>query len=247
MALGTTRQQTISFHGGSKQGETEMRKTAIALFLTVLIALPTLALADTQVETDSYEGITDVYATLTVPQFDGMYPLTSITIAVTGYAEGEFFYENTGPFGGFNFALNEFTFEVVLGGELNPDGWEIIGGELLFDAIVETPPSGSIFVEAFDGIIDYAGPSGVTYPYSSTNDWTMEITQDNPLYGDFIGDGNVDFSVMCLVWQSITIFGADNDWGTSTIAGFDMTVTYDFDGSVATEPTSFGGIKAMFR
>ena len=224
-----------------------MRKTVIALLLTVMIALPSLALAGTQVYTDSYTGVTDVYTTLTVPQFPADQALNSITIAVNGHGEGSFFYENVGAFGGFNFALNEFTFEFVLGGELNPDNWEIIGGDLLFDAIVETPPSGTIWVEAFDGVIDYAGPSGITYPYETSNDWTMEITSDNPLFASFVGDGTVDFSAMCLIWQSITIFGADNNWGTSTTAGFDLVLTYDYEGTVATESTSFDGIKALYR
>jgi len=179
---GTTRQKISSFHWGSKQGEIVMRKTVIALFLTVIIALPTLALADTQVVTDSYEGLTDVYATLTVPQFGTGQTLNSVTIDATGWGDGYLFYENTGLFGGFNMSLNEFTFEFVLGGELNPDNWEIVGGDLLFDVIEELPPSGTIFVEEFDGVIDYAGPSGATFPYSTSHDWTMEITPDNPLF-----------------------------------------------------------------
>ncbi len=224
-----------------------MRKSVIALFLIVMIALPTLALADTQVVTDSYEGLTDVYATLTVPQFGTGQTLNSVTIAATGWGDGYLFYENTGLFGGFNMSLNEFTFEFVLGGELNPDNWEIVGGDLLFDVIEELPPSGTVFVEEFDGVIDYAGPSGATFPYSTSHDWTMEITPDNPLFANFVGDGDVDFSVMCLTWFSVTIYGADNDWGLHTEAGFDVSVTYDYDGAVPTETTSFGGIKALYR
>ena len=227
-----------------------MRKLAMTVLITLMMVLPIASMGATIVHTDSVDGLTDLFATLTVPQFDGTYPLNSITIEANTWLDGAISFENmnTAATGGFNVTGNWFDGWLVLGGELNPGNWEIIGGETLFEYHDEGDPSGAIWLETYDGVLDYAGPSGTVFPYgTSHDDWTMTITPDSPLFADFIGTGNVDFSCMTWIWTDMSIFGPVYSMEWNTTAGYGITVTYDFDSAVATEESSFGSVKALFR
>jgi len=183
-----------------------MRKTAMTVLITLMMVLPIASMGATIVHTDSSAGLTDHFATLAVPQFDGMYPLISITIEATGWLDGFMGYENTNltASGGFNLVSNDFDGELHLGGVLDPDNNQIVGGDLLFEYHDAGDPSGAVFVGAFDGIIDYAGTSGATLPYGTSNPFSMTLVPGDPLVENFYGDGNVEFSGMGLIWTSIT-------------------------------------------
>ncbi len=222
----------------------------MTVLITLIMVLPIASMGATIVVTDSVSGLTDHYGTLTVPQFDGMYPLNSITIEATGWLDGFLGYENTNltASGGFNLVSNDFDGWLYLGGE-HGEGFQapVTGGDLLFEYHDAGDPSGAVFVGAFDGIVDYAGTSGASLPYGTSNPFSMTLTPDNPLVASFYGDGTVDFSVLGWIWTSVTIYGADNSWELSTTAGWDITVTYDFDTAVAIEASTFGSVKALFR
>ena len=227
-----------------------MQKKAMAILLIVMVALPTLALAQTQIETDSSAGITDHFTHLNVPQFNGDYPLNSITITASSWIVGDLHYENLGSWmGGVQMTDNWCIYEVVLGGVLDGDNDDIIGGDVLVEEyyVVGDIMESKVFVEAFDGVIDYAGLSGFVHNYDDYQVNTVVITPDNPLFAAFIGDGEVQFSAQARVYQGVSISGADYDWGLSTQAGYDLTVIYDYIGAVATETVAFGGIKALYR
>jgi len=100
-------------------------------------------------------------------------------------------------------------------------------------------------VTAFDGVIDFGGTSGRTYSGLSGDAQDTECTSAAADLALFSGTGNIGLPIVA----SGTSYGsgAGNlilQFSTSASAG--ATVTYTYDCSTGTEPSTWGRIKTLF-
>lgn len=210
--------------------------------LTILLVLAAAACAQAAVETHtvtvSNNGLTDFYATLDIPQHNVALEgdLVSVEIAITADIDGYFFVENLGAGGG-GWQINELTWTFT---------GDMLGGNVLSHSTTVTQPFTSL--TAYDGVTDYAGTSGATFPYHEDNAAALNWMPGDAGFASFDGTGTVPLDVATTVWTSHTVYGGSNTSGFSTNTTWTATVTYTYDPlSVATEVSSWGRVKTLFR
>jgi hypothetical protein len=159
-----------------------------ALAALIICFASTQAAAGTTTDSDTTGLIlTDFSETLSVDQFDSsLGTLTQVTLTVSGQLQGAGKYENSN-----SYAVND-TMRYLLDQALDVT-W--LSGTLLGvdQNLDNTIP---VVADPFDGVVDYAGPSGYTEPANTQSDSQIYVFT---LPGDlaaFIGSGTVDFSAI---------------------------------------------------
>ncbi len=196
-----------------------MRKTLLLTLTIVVCLVATGVAADTVQYTSNLIPNTLCDwgpLNLTVSKFDasGGATLNSVTLNFYGSVAGTIKYENKGSAG-------------TITGHLQAN-------ESLYDTsnvlLLSTTPSAirSDALPAYDGVTDFAGPSGRTYTGvtgSATGNWTSAT----PLYlAMFTGPGSISLPTYASASSYVT-GGGNVSYRFTTLAGAYMTVTYDYD------------------
>lgn len=171
---------------------------------------------------------------ITVPKFNpALGTLNTIVFSMTGFVGGTAKVENTSPSSGADTKLT-----LASGLTLTRPG----GGPAL---VVATPIVINTFSAApFDGVVDFAGPSGVTILGllgSKFNRFNYDSAADKAL---FTGAGTIDLPLSAVGASRAT-------GGGSTISLFDteargeVTVTYRYSSAAVPEPRVYGAVGAL--
>lgn len=216
-----------------------MRRLLPFFALAALLAASSVALAATEIETVSVSanGLTDLHATLNIPQFDPVKgALLNVTIQVAATLDGYFYYENLGTgTGGYRILENTWTFAAAL------QGVSLVGDT----GTMSTP---SVLLTAFDGIEDYAGTSGATVPYSDTASASGIYLPADAGFAGFKGTATLPMAVATTIWTSYSAYGGLTHSGLHTDAGWTVTVSYEYvPATVAVENLTWSGVKSLFR
>lgn len=200
-----------------------------------------LPLASAQADVISFNASVPLQSTnftsnLSVPKFNSaLGTLTKVEFTLEGHVEGEAKFESLDA--------EPATVEMELAASIaiqRPD----------FTVLVISLPTASTsdLVTAFDGLIDFGGTSGKTYPALSADDIEMSSTVNPVDLALFTGAGNISLPVEAL-GQS-TGSGAGNlllQFSTSASAELEVKYTY----TPVPEPATLGlcmlGGLSMFR
>lgn len=210
--------------------------------LTIVLALSFAATAYAAVETHTVTvtngGLTDFHATLNIPQhyeaLEG--DLLSVEIAITANIDGHFYVENLSASSG-GWRINELTWTFT---------GDMLGSNVLSHGTTVAEPFHAL--SGYDGTQDYAGTSGATFPYYEDNTANLAWNPGDAGFASFGGTGTVPLNVSTTVWTSHSVFGGSSVSGFSTNSTWTAVVTYTYDPlSVATEISSWGTVKSLFR
>jgi hypothetical protein len=135
------------------------------------------------------------------------------------------------------------------GYRINENTWnfsaDFQGGSLI--ATGETVTEPLTFVDAYDGVTDYDGPSGATVPYHGTATTTVGYLPGDADFWDFEGLGTLPLDVATNIFSSYTVYGSPTTSGLHTETTWTATVTYTYDPAVAAETKTWGEVKSLYR
>lgn len=153
---------------------------------------------------------------LQVPGFDAsLGTLTGVELTYSGEIWQSLFFENTSPSSSATYDL--LTLTTLTFGE--------VGGPVLIDNTASpTSFHKSGVVGRFDGTLDSAGTSGVTF----NQDTVMNGVYNDPNLAGYISSGPIGFSATTLGSFSMTASGGNNSAGVSTSAAVDLQVEYSY-------------------
>jgi hypothetical protein len=214
-----------------------MRRLLPFLALVAFLTASSVVLAETEIHHVSASGLTDLHATLDIPQFDPVKgDLLNVTVHAAGTVDGYFYYENlsAGP-GGYRILENTWTFAATLQG---------VG------LVSDTGTMSTPFVArtAFDGVEDYAGTSGATVPYSDTTSASRVYLPADTGFAGFQGTATLPMDVATTIWTSYSAAGGLSHSGLHTDASWTVTVSYEYYPAVVnSENLTWGGVKTLFR
>ncbi len=214
-----------------------MRRLLPILAFAAILAASSVVFAETEIHTVAAGGLTDLHATLDIPQFDPVKGvLLNVTIQVAATLDGYFYYENLGTgTGGYRILENSWTFAAAL------QGVSLVG-----DAGTMSTPF--VARTAFDGVEDYAGTSGATVPYSDTASAAETYLPADTGFAGFQGTSTLPMDVATTIWTSYSAYGGTTHSGLHTDASWTVTVCYEYVPSVvASENLTWGGVKSLFR
>ena len=211
-------------------------------FVAVLLLAATTAFSQAQADSVTYTMSTSTpylttspytLASMSVPKFNlpGQC-LTSVCVSLSTQAYGYVGLEN---FDNFPKTVNTtFAAQVVL---LRPD---------LTSLLTLTPTMSLVFpLASYDGVADYDGSSGLTASGLSVTAANTVCLTAAPELALFTGVGVANLP--CTAVNASTQSGA-NSWtfGVQVAAELSLTYTY-LDCTVAEEPSTWGGVKSLFR
>jgi hypothetical protein len=208
--------------------------------LSVLLALG-LASISAAAGTVSYVASvplqsTNWSTTLSIPKFNaGTGVLASVTVEVRDSLVHEVQFENTSPSSSSTFSDSTYATVDVL----RPASTSLV------TAIAKYYKTATVGV--FDGTIDYAGTSGVTF--GGLVDYVMS-TSTTTAASDlalFSGTGNIDLPCQAVAYFRFGYSGGNAHYSLSTQAAAYVVVTYTYTNSTAAQTTSWGRIKSLYR
>ena len=213
----------------------------LRLCLSVLLLL-CLGAAVGVADTVSYSAsvplqTTNWASTLTLPQLDpGLGALTGVAIEVRDSLVVTIQYENRSPNSGST--LRDSVYATV--DVLKPTSGSYV------TAISQLYQTGSVGI--FDGVVDYAGTSGVTFAdlvdYTS---WSSALTAPADLAA-FAGTGSVSLPCQAVGRAFLSSTGGNNTHIVRTKAAALVIVTYTFDPThVAARSRTWGALKGLYR
>jgi uncharacterized repeat protein (TIGR01451 family) len=192
---------------------------AVLALVTVVNVAP--AAASTQIETVTVPPTdTDYTQTVDIPQFDqanGI--LRSVDIELTAAVEGIMQIENLSE-------SSDSTGTVTLAATITVSSVD--------DPSVTVTPAfpaddEAFALEIFDGTIDFAGPSGMSFPDLNGSDSVTATFTDPADLAVFIGTGTSPFSVDALATSAAAATGGNIELVFTTLASAEINVTYQFD------------------
>jgi hypothetical protein len=210
-----------------------VRTLSAGLLVLGLLAAPVLA--DQVVYTASIPlSTTNWSQTMSIPKFDqAPCTLDSICFELLGHVEG------TAKFESLDAAPTTVTMNLAATIKLNrPNNTPLVTCIPLVQTIDN--------VTAFDGVIDFGGTSGKTYTGLSGNDTESACVSSPADIALFTGPGNILLPTTAVGSSSGS--GAGNlilQFATSASAG--VQVTYFYHCPTATEQTTWGSVKQLFR
>ncbi len=182
---------------------------------------------------DAYSGTFDISEVLSVPQFNPLQgTLLNVTIDYGINADGSVGLENKNATTGGNRTLRTFinpTSEPdnVTHGDLKLN----LGATTLASVDWNVANTYTMYLAAFDGVVDYAGASGFSAVYLAEAD-SGSAFYDSGL-ASFVGNGTVDFDLIGSAWGVLSD-GSNVSMMMSTIGAGDVTVTYEYTPEPAT-------------
>lgn len=214
-----------------------MRRLLPILAFAAILAASSVVLAETETHTVAASGLTDLHATLDIPQFDPVKGvLLNVGIQVAATLDGYFYYENLGTgTGGYRILENSWTFAAAL------QGVSLVG---------DTGTMSTPFVArtAFDGVEDYAGTSGATVPYRDTASASGTYLPADTGFAGFQGAATLPMDVATTILTSYSAYGGTTRAGLHTDASWTVTVSYEYVPAVVnSENLTWGGVKTLFR
>ncbi len=190
--------------------------------------MPALALAATMVAsganalTVAYSASvpstkTDWDETLSLSMFDGsLGTLNSMTLTLFGSVSGEIKAERTS---------SSFSGSRNLSFSLGSEIYATVPGAAALSVVINPLGTGVFNAAPYDGVTDYAGPSGTTLTdLTDTDEDSASLTSG---FGAFIGTGTFDVSLLSLGTYSFS-GGGNVDTQVTNFAGATATVTYDY-------------------
>ena len=174
---------------------------------------------------------TEIDADITVPQFDPALG-TLLEVSVPGqsvHLDTSARFENTAQSAvGFE---EHATYQVVLA---SPGG--LASPPALTGTIERVPPQ---TLAAFDGTLDYLGPSAVVQPLTNRDEVAVSVSAtDDPTLGAFTGIGTVAFHVATTISETFTGGGGNVFAEIETFASASIQVCYRYAPPV---PPEVGG------
>jgi hypothetical protein len=207
----------------------------LALLALGLAALPASAATVTYSATVPLQT-TDWSTTLDFPKFDPMTGmLTSVTVEVRDSLVHKIEYENTSTSSGSTF--HDSTYVTV--DVMRPASTSLV------TAISKLYKAGTVAL--YDGAIDYAGTSGVTFD-GLVNCTTWSSTTAAPAdLALFTGAGNVTLPCQAAAYFLFSYSGGNANYRLTTQAAASVTLTYTYTAVVPAQATSWGRIKSLYR
>jgi hypothetical protein len=212
-------------------------RLSIALFLALTVGVGQAHAADVtytmSTSTPYLSAAPYTLASMSVPKFNlpGQC-LTSVCVSLTTQAYGYLGLENYDNFP--KTVYTTFAAQVVL---LRPD---------LTNLLTLTPTMSLVFpLASYDGVVDYNGSSGLTATGLSVTIANAVCLTAAPELALFTGAGVANLP--CTAVNTSTQSGA-NSWTFGVQVAAELSVTYTYlDCTVADEPSTWGGVKSLYR
>jgi hypothetical protein len=184
---------------------------AVSTLAAILVTAGTASAASISYSASSGDyAITNFNQTLSLQQFDtSLGILTSVTLDIVGFINGNAKFESLDA--------ASYLIRANVSAILNLTQ----GGVTLFS--LNPSNSKSYQATAFDGVVDFAGTSGITLDIILDEDVATRTLTNN--LESFIGSGNVNFLLSAIADSSVT--GSGNILSQiGTLAKGQLTVTY---------------------
>jgi hypothetical protein len=215
-----------------------MRLLRLCASTLLLLCLAAVSAADTVTYSSSVPlQTTNWSSTLTFPRLDPVVGvLQGVAIEVRDSLVVTIQYENRSPNSGST--LRDSVYATV--DVLKPTSGSFV------TAISQLYQTGAVGV--FDGVVDYAGTSGVTFPdVVDATTWSATLTAPADL-AVFAGTGTVDLPCQAVGRAFLSSTGGNNTHIVRTKAAAVVQVTYTYSpNSVAARPRTWGAIKGLYR
>ena len=213
----------------------QYQRLMLALFALGLAAIPVAASTATYVASVPLQP-TNWYSTVTFPKFNpGIGVLTSVAIEVRDSLVHKIEYENTSTSSTSTFRDSTYATVDVM----RPASTSLV------TAIARYYKTAT--VDVFDGSIDYAGTSGVTFDGLVNYAMSSSTTTAAADLALFTGTGNIDLPCQAVAYFSFGYNGGNANYRLTTQASAYVVVTYTYTTSTPTQPTSWGEIKSLYR
>ena len=193
--------------------------------LSVLFVIVSCANASLVSESASYSGDTNFQETLSVAQFDNsLGTLNSVKLTFDGWIISSVGFENTndGPYDADFFASLGWYSTISNSVTLN-----ITGGSTTYLGVTENATSTAPNLDAYDGLTDYAGVSGLTEEIINENYQIIVTLTDPSELGGFTGSDFVDFTIDASNSGLSSLMGISSSF-LSTQAGVSVLAEYDY-------------------
>ena len=179
---------------------------------------------------------TDWSTTLTVPQFNpAVGALSGGTVEVRDSLVHKIEYENTSPSSGSTFSDSTYVTVNVM----RPASTALVA------AVARLYKTGT--VGTYDGLIDYAGTSGVTFDGLvdyATSSSTTTAPADLAL---FTGTGTISLPCQASAYFLFGYSGGNAHYRLTTQAAAYVAVTYTYNRVTPAQQTTWGKIKSLYR
>ena len=179
---------------------------------------------------------TDWSTTLTFPQFNASSgALSGVTIEIRDSLVHKIEFENTSPSSSSTFSDSTYVTVSVL----RPASTALVA------AVAKLYKAGT--VGTYDGVIDYAGTSGVTFDGLvdyATSSSTTTAPADLAL---FTGTGTISLPCQASAYFMFGYGGGNAHYRLTTQAAAYAVVTYTYNSTTPAQPTTWGRIKSLYR
>ncbi len=210
-------------------------RIALLALLVLLVAGPAARASTVSYHASVPLQPTDWSSTLTLPRFDpSLGTLTSVALEVRDSLVHKIEYENKAAS---TSRFRDSTYVTV--NVLRPNSTP------LATAVAKIYRTATLGV--FDGTVDYAGTSGVTYD-GIVDVATGSVTTSDPVdLALFSGSGTIDLPCQALAYFLFSYSGGNATYILTTQAQAYATITYTFDTVVPTRAATWGRIKSLYR
>jgi hypothetical protein len=206
-------------------------KAAIALTMLLIIPM-TLNAATVEFVSSVPLSHTDWDEILELTRFDpAQGTLINAEVTLDAGFEGTFFFENTGGSAGSYHGEMDWDMEIILPGAVTV---------ILFDEFITTDGD----LEAYDGTLDFDGPSGDTIPISADMDPMSLFAAEELSF--FIGTGTIDLPISSDALVFLQAFYGSGSMGSTSFAFAELTVTYTYEEEVAVQESSWSSLKQLY-
>lgn len=189
----------------------------IAGAIVASVGLTDRALGEMITYHNEFQETAPFVKTISLPLFDpSMGDLESAYVYIDWDYSSTIYMENLDPDNGADWFVNYDTYSLSIAW----DFWGVIWDNNLYAGNYGAP------LQPFDGVVDYDGPSGITFGPWGEDAWMDEYTPPGSSFlGLYIGSGDMEFTMS---------ISTDNDWG---VIGDDWTGYWEGIGTLSVDVT----------